>query len=97
MKFMAKTTMQTATFRDLQLARTQGTVVKSPLAGYKQDRKPFYRKQTLNTVKRYIFFFASLYIFVNAIRYFFRVKRQVKYQPKLGFVKEPLVDEQQIS
>jgi hypothetical protein len=35
MKFMAKTTMYTATFRDLSLATAQGTLVDSPLAGYR--------------------------------------------------------------
>lgn len=31
MKFMAKTTMKTATFRDMALASTQGTLVEVPL------------------------------------------------------------------
>ena len=92
MKFMAKTTMQTATFRDLQLARTQGTVVKSPLAGYKQDRKPFYRKQTFNTFKRYVFFVVSMVMLFNSAKYFWRVKKERKYQPHLAFFKEPLVE-----
>jgi hypothetical protein len=34
MKFSAKTVMKTATFRDLSLARHQGTLAENPLSGY---------------------------------------------------------------
>jgi hypothetical protein len=36
MKFMAKTTMETATYRDLALASTQGTFVDNPVSKYQE-------------------------------------------------------------
>ena len=45
MKFIAKTTVNAATFRDLSLANTQGTLVDMPLLAFnsgKQDHGAFY-------------------------------------------------------
>ena len=54
MKFSAKTYMQTATFRDLSLGRSQSTLVDSPLSGYFLSTD-HYQKNTLGNFKTYGF------------------------------------------
>jgi len=52
MKFSAKTTMNTATFRDLSLGRTQATLVEYPLSGFFEETD-HYRLNTRSNIKTY--------------------------------------------
>jgi hypothetical protein len=93
MKFMAKTTMNTATFRDLSLARSQGTLVDSPLAGYLDGkaRSNHYFLQNAGSVANYMFLAVSATVLVYGVANFWKVRRKVKLAPKFQQNKEPLV------
>jgi len=93
MKFMAKTTMNTATFRDLSLARSQGTLVDSPLAGFMDSRarSTQYMLESAGTVMNYLFLGVSVAVLFYGITNFWRVRRKVKLAPKAPKVNEPLV------
>lgn len=67
---MAKTTMNTATFRDLSLATAQGTLVDSPLAGYKAAA----RSKT-GAVQTYLFLALSCVVLVYGIVKFRNAQR----------------------
>jgi len=89
---MAKTTMNTATFRDLSLARMQGTLADSPLAGFmtQNGRKGYYRRASFGTFLTYLFLLVSMGMAVYGLTYFLRVKRETNYSPSWN-PKEPLV------
>ena len=90
MKFMAKTTMNTATFRDMSLGRYQGTLVATPLNGF--QGKQSWRKESWSNKLTYLFLSVSVIIFLYGLIYFLRMKRQTNYKPTFGWnVKEPLV------
>jgi hypothetical protein len=93
MKFMAKTTMNTATFRDLSLARSQGTLVDSPLAGFLDGkaRSKHYMMESAGTLFNYFFFILSIGVLGYGITNFWKVRRKVKLQPKFHKSNEPLV------
>ena len=85
MKFMAKTTMKTATFRDVSLATAQGTLVDSPLSGYLATSKA----SSTGAVTTYLFLFASVTVLVyGLVKY--RSARTVMSTPDWN-PKEPLV------
>ena len=88
MKFMAKTTMNTATFRDVSLGRTQGTLL--PIFSGSGARRGFYRLQSVGTVLTYIFTILSFCVFGRGLFYFLKVRREVKYQPDLSGLKQAL-------
>ena len=92
MKFMAKTTMNTATFRDLSLARMQGTLADSPLAGFmtQNGRTTHYRRASFGTFMTYLFLFISIGMAIYGYTYFARVRRETNYTPSWN-PKEPLV------
>jgi hypothetical protein len=64
MKFMAKTTMNTATFRDIALANSQGTLVSNPLSGVNDGTMS--HMSSVNPanifIREYIFLFAALVV-----------------------------------
>lgn len=93
MKFMAKTTMNTATFRDLSLARSQGTLVDQPLAGFMdaKARSTHYMMESAGTLVNYLFFVLSIGVLFYGITNFWRVRRKVKMAPKFSKSDEPLV------
>jgi hypothetical protein len=93
MKFMAKTTMNTATFRDLSLARSQGTLVDSPLAGFLDGkaRSNHYMMESAGTLFNYLFFVLSIGVLCYGITNFWKVRRKIKLQPKFQKSNEPLV------
>eukprot|EP00980_Cylindrotheca_fusiformis_P002050 scaffold451_cov121-Cylindrotheca_fusiformis.AAC.6 len=93
MKFMAKTTMNTATFRDLSLARSQGTLVDSPLAGFldSRARNNHYMMESVGTALNYLFLVLALGVLFYGMINFWRVRRKVKLQPKFQKSNEPLV------
>mmetsp|Transcript_34012 Transcript_34012/g.82466 ORF Transcript_34012/g.82466 Transcript_34012/m.82466 type:complete len:431 (-) Transcript_34012:221-1513(-) len=93
MKFMAKTSMNTATFRDLSLAQSQGTLVDSPLAGFMDSRarSTHYMMESAGTVMNYVFLAFSVAILFYGVTNFWRVRRKVKLAPKTQKMDEPLV------
>eukprot|EP00536_Pseudo-nitzschia_multiseries_P003935 jgi/Psemu1/284741/fgenesh1_pg.63_\ len=87
MKFMAKTTMNTATFRDISLGRYQGTLT-SAYFGTKA-----WRTEAWENALTYFFLCIALWIFGYGAVYFYKAKVATNYQPTFGWVnfKEPLV------
>jgi hypothetical protein len=77
MKFSAKTVMKTATFRDLSLAKHQGTLVKDPLAGYYDDRH-LYRHRGWQHTGNYFFLFLSCGALAFSVWNFYKVHTQAK-------------------
>ena len=84
MKFMAKTTMNTATFRDITLATSQGTLVDKPLSGYRVTKKR--RRGFFLT---YLYLFGATYLFFYAILKFLKIRREKNFAPQWD-IKEPL-------
>ena len=93
MKFMAKTEMNTATFRDLSLAQSQGTLVDRPLAGFMDSkaRNARYMMESAGTALNYLFFMVSAAVLFYGVTNFWRVRRKVKLAPKAQKMDEPLV------
>jgi hypothetical protein len=90
MKFMAKTNMNTATFRDMSLGRYQGTLVATPLTGF--EGKKSWRRESFSNKMTYFFLAISVVFFTYGLVYFLRVRKATNYQPTFGWnVKEPLV------
>jgi len=54
MKFSAKTVMNTATFRDLSLGKTQATLAEYPLSGFYENSDK-YKKDTIGNIRTYAF------------------------------------------
>jgi len=97
MKFMAKTTMNAATFRDLSLAGEQGTLVSAPLAGlYNSDSSSTSKSQTknkhsgLSNFMAVSFFIVSVVGMMVSLLYFRKVKRETRYVPTFS-LKEALM------
>jgi len=91
MKFMAKTSMNSATFRDLTLGRYQGTLTATQLNGDNVSNN--WRKEAFANFLTYLFLCVSLVIFIYGAVYFYKAKVATNYQPTFGWVnfKEPLV------
>jgi hypothetical protein len=85
MKFMAKTEMQTATFRDMAAASSQGTLVDSPLAGYRHKVRA-----TPGTTTTYLYLSFSTFILVFGIFRFLKARRQHNFAPNWS-PKQPLI------
>ena len=86
MKFMAKTTMNTATFRDLTLGKTQGTLVNYPFTGNSATQTN-YRKLAFGTFFTYVFFLFSTAVCLLGVVSFVKVRRETGFEVNL---KEPL-------
>lgn len=91
MKFSAKTVMKTATFRDMSLGRAQGTLAKSPLAGYLHT-KGMYREKMMGNFFTYFFFASATLFLVYALVSFYRVKIDTKYEFNTSTNESLLVD-----
>jgi hypothetical protein len=91
MKFMAKTTMNTATFRDMSLGRYQGTLTATQMNGYNVSKT--WRREGFSTFLTYLFLCSSLVFFMYGSIYLYKVKVATNYQPTFGWAnfKEPLV------
>ena len=96
MKFMAKTTMYAATWRDLSLATNQNVLVDNPLAGTtsgsvmsfaSQDSKSVTVAKNVLTVA---FFAFSCCVLLVSMLWFRRVRRQSKGSRRFP-MKQPLV------
>ena len=79
MKFSAKTVMKTATFRDMSLGRAQGSLVKSPLAGYLHT-SGLYRQKMMGNVWTYFFFALTSGALIYALVNFFHVKKETNFE-----------------
>lgn len=91
MKFMAKTNMNTATFRDMSLGRYQGTLTATQMNGYNVNKN--WRREGFSNVLTYLFLCSSLVVFIYGSVYLYKVKVATNYQPTFGWAnfKEPLV------
>lgn len=88
---MAKTTMNTATFRDMSLGRYQGTLTATQMNGYNVSSN--WRREAFSNFLTYCFLGVSFIIFVYGSVYFYKAKVATNYQPTFGWAnfKEPLV------
>jgi len=91
MKFMAKTTMNTATFRDMSLGRYQGTLTATQMNGYNVNKN--WRREAFANAATYLFLCLSLVTFIYGSIYFYKAKVATNYRPTFGWAKfkEPLV------
>lgn len=91
MKFMAKTSMNTATFRDMSLGRYQGTLTATQMNGYNVSNT--WRREGFSNVLTYFFLCVSLIIFIYGSVYLYKAKVATNYQMTFGWntFKEPLV------
>jgi len=85
MKFMAKTEMNTATFRDITLATSQGTLVNKPLSGYRFSKR--HRSGIFGT---YLYLICSVSLLVYGIAKFRRIRRETNFAPNWN-PRQPLV------
>ena len=83
MKFSAKTTMHTATFRDLSLGRNQATLVKYPLSGFfdEQDR---YTRDVVGNFVTYFFFASVVFGFLYSVYYLYKVADHIARETRRG-------------
>ena len=79
MKFSAKTVMKTATFRDVSLARAQGTLVKDPLSGYRENSRGPYRMTMLRNYLGFFFFIGTTIAMIASLYLLYMVARQSNY------------------
>ena len=86
MKFMAKTEMQTATFRDLAVASAQGTLVDSPLAGYRHKARV---NPGMNIT--YLYMSMSACVLVFGIFRFYKARQERKLGAPNWSPKQPLI------
>ena len=88
---MAKTTMNTATFRDMSLGRYQGTLTATQMNGYNVPSN--WRREAFSNMLTYFFLCVSLVIFIYGSVYFYKAKVATNYQMTFGWstFKEPLV------
>ena len=96
MKFMAKTDMNTTSFRDLLLANSQGTLMSNPLEGYMNSKNVGWIKRRRNSTSAFgmwFWFICSALLLGYGYISFARVQKHTNYRlPKLQMnLKQPLV------
>jgi hypothetical protein len=100
MKFMAKTTMYTATYRDLALATTQGTLVDNPVvASYTKVSKSAVANLSTTKAQRAAKAFVTSCFFVVSVMFlmygtvkFWRARKEMRNDSGATFsMKESLV------
>ena len=93
MKFMAKTYMNTATFRDLSLARSQGTLVDTPLAGFagSNSRRIKYIQYAFMSFLNYVFLVVAIGVLIYGIVSFWKARAKVKRTPDMEDANKNLV------
>ena len=74
MKFSAKTVMQTATFRDMSLARAQNALASKPLSGF-LNLDYHYRRELLANVFTYLFLLLSTCCCCYSLVFLYQTKR----------------------
>ena len=93
---MAKTEMNTASFRDIMLANAQGTLVENPLGQYMNSKnRGWFQRQRNSTsaAGMYFWFICSLVLFGYGYYAFTKVQRNSDYRlPRFQWsLKQPLV------
>jgi len=97
MKFMAKTAINTATFRDMSLGRYQGTLTATQMNGLSGVRS--WRAESFSNSLTYLFLAAATVYFLYGYVYLHKSMVNNNYKPMFNFFsvgnkfKEPLVDE----
>lgn len=94
MKFSAKTTMETATFRDMSLGRSQNSLADSPLAGYLNSGS-HYRAALLGNFLTYVFLLLSTCALCYSCVSLYRAKVDTDYDLSSA-VKDSLLGEHQL-
>lgn len=84
---MAKTTMNTATFRDLSLANLQGTLVENPLSGYRDGTFTSMSRisegeQARTVLFGYLILFTSVFICFYGIYKYVTIMRAANKPPE---------------
>ena len=82
MKFSAKTVMKTATFRDLSVGSTQGSLAEFPLSGFIDSSKK-YQKNTLTNAFTWLFFIAVSGALIYSLWNLYTLSRGAKLMPTL--------------
>jgi uncharacterized membrane protein len=86
MKFMAKTTMNTATFRDLALANSQGTLVNNPMSGFNDGSMNY--MSSISPVRvfisEYLFLAGAIVILLYGVYKYRQAKSEVEANEKSG-------------
>jgi hypothetical protein len=100
MKFMAKTTMYAATWRDMGLAGPggQNTLADSPLAGLYNDEATYFKDKAQAAQKQQkkagfaavLWLIASTALLVKSVQWFSKIRKESKYAPTFT-LNEPLV------
>ena len=90
---MAKTYMNTATFRDLSLARSQGTLVDTPLAGFagSNSRRIKYIQYAFMSFLNYVFLVVAIGVLIYGIVSFWRARAKEKRTPNMDDARKNLV------
>ena len=93
---MAKTEMQTASFRDIMLANSQGTLVENPLQNYldSKNRNWFQRRRnSTSSFRMYFGLVCSIALLVYGYTSFIKVQKNTGYKlPHFQWSwKQPLV------
>lgn len=96
MKFMAKTEMNTASFRDLLLAEKQGTLMSNPLENYMNSKNEGWIKRRRNSTSAFgmwFWFICSALLLGYGYISFTKVQKHTNYRlPKVQMnMKQPLV------
>ncbi|KAL7499869.1 hypothetical protein ACHAWT_008717 [Skeletonema menzelii] len=90
MKFSAKTTMRTATFRDLAMANMQGTLTTQSLAGYVNESFEFHSKTKTNAIT-YTFLISMSMLCACSIYYLVKIIREASRSRSAPNLTETLV------
>jgi hypothetical protein len=93
MKFSAKTTMYTATFRDLSLARTQNSLATAPMSGYWNSDK-HYRRAWIGNIVTYGFLFLATACLCCACVSLYKAKTETDYDLS-GVFRDSLLSEKE--
>jgi hypothetical protein len=95
MKFMAKTTMNAATYRDLSLALQQGTTTDFQLTALSTNGQSKWAAVSSNTGVRsfvtILFFMFSSFMLVLGLLFFRKARREANFNMPSFSLKQPLV------
>jgi len=96
MKFMAKTEMNTASFRDILLADKQGTLASNPLGNYMNSKNQSWMQRRRNSTSSFgmwFWFTCSVLLLGYGYISFRKIQKQTNYKlPRVQLnAKQPLV------
>ena len=96
MKFSAKTVMRTATFRDIAISHSQGTLASNSLAGYINESFEFHSKTKTNAIT-YTFLIAMSMLCAGSLYYLVKVIREASRSRNAPALTETLVTDAGLS